>query len=93
MPRARAKKSGEVAVTLPARLAAALRVEEGGYVDVEEVRGGVLLKPLPAEERRRAALEGIHEAQARVRPSGAMERLSPAAQEDAIAAMLDEDDE
>ena len=92
MPRARAKKSGGVSVTLPSRMAAALRVEEGGYVDVEEVKGGVLLKPLSADERRKAALEGIHAAQARVRPSPAAQRLSPEAQEEAIATMLDEDD-
>ena len=93
MPRARAKKSGGVSVTLPSQMATALRVEEGGYVDVEEVKGGVLLKPLPPEERRKAALEGIHAAQARVRPSSSMKKLSPEAQEDAIATMLDEGDE
>jgi len=93
MPRARAKKSGGVSVVLPSRLAAALRIEEGGYVDAEEVSGGVLLKPLSSEERRKAALESIHAVQARVTASAAMKDLSPEAQEEAIAAILDEDDE
>ena len=91
MPRVRARKSGGVSVALPSRLAAALRVEEGGYVNVEEVQDGVLLRPLTQQERRKAALEGIQAAQARVRPSAAMKRLSPEAQEKAIVAMLDED--
>lgn len=93
MAKLRAKKTGSVSVTLPPRLAAALRVTDGGYLDVEEVRGGVLLKPLSAEQRRNAALEGIRSAQARVRPSAKMRRLSPEAQERTIAAMLDTDDD
>ena len=93
MPRVRARKTGQVSVSLPARLAAILRVEEGGYVDVEEVKDGVLLKPLSPEERRKAALEGVHTVQARVRPSAKMKRLSPEAQEDAVAEMLGEGDE
>ena len=93
MPRVRARKSGDISVTLPARLADRLRVKEGGYVDVEEVRDGVLLKPLSAEERRKAALAGIRAVQARVRPSAKMKSLTPEAQEDAIAEMLDEDNE
>ena len=56
MPKARAKRSGGVAVVLPQRLAASLHIGEGGYVDVQEVKGGVLLKPLSAAERRKAAL-------------------------------------
>jgi hypothetical protein len=93
MPRVRARKSGGVSVTLPARLAAVLRVEEGGYVDVEEVKGGVLLRPLSPQDRRKAALEGVRSVQAWVRPSPGMKRLSPEAQEDSIAEMLDKDDE
>ena len=94
MPRVRARKSGGVSVTLPARLADRLRVKEGGYVDIEEVKEGVLLKALGPEERRKAALAGVHAVQARVKPSAKMKRLSPEAQEDAIAEMLsDEGDE
>lgn len=93
MPRVRARKSGGVTVTLPSRLAARLRVEEGGYLDVEEVKGGVLLKPLSPDDRRKAALQGIHAAQARVHPSDRTKRLSADAQEKAIASILDEDDE
>jgi bifunctional DNA-binding transcriptional regulator/antitoxin component of YhaV-PrlF toxin-antitoxin module len=93
MPRVRARKSGDVSVTLPARLAARLRVKEGGYIDIEEVENGVLLKPLSPEERRKATLEGIHEVQARVRASAKVKGLPPEAQEDAIAEMLSEHDE
>ena len=93
MPRARARKSGAVSVTLPARIAAVLRVEDGGYVDVREVKNGVLLKPLSPKDRRRAALEGVRTVQARVRPSAKMKRLSLEQQEDAISAMLDEADD
>lgn len=93
MPRVRVKKSGGVSVALPERLAALLHVEEGGFVDVEEVKDGVLLKPLSPEDRRKAALEGIHALQAEVRPSPEMERLSPEEQEEAILAMLEEADE
>ena len=92
MPKARARKSGGVSVTLPPRLAAVLGVEEGGYVDIEEVKDGVLLKPLSPEERRKAALEAVRALQARVRPSGEMSGLSPEEQEEAIATMLGEDD-
>jgi bifunctional DNA-binding transcriptional regulator/antitoxin component of YhaV-PrlF toxin-antitoxin module len=93
MPRVRARKSGDVSVALPARLAARLRVKEGGYIDIEEVEDGVLLKPLSPEERRKAALEGVHAVQARVRPSAKVKGLAPEAQEDAIAEMLSEHDE
>jgi antitoxin component of MazEF toxin-antitoxin module len=88
MPRVHARKSGDVSVTLPPRLADRLRVKEGGYVDVEEVKDGVLLKALSPDERWKAALAGVHAVQARVKPSAKMKRLSPEAQEDAIAAML-----
>jgi bifunctional DNA-binding transcriptional regulator/antitoxin component of YhaV-PrlF toxin-antitoxin module len=94
MPRVRARKSGDISVTLPARLADRLRVKEGGYVDVQEVKDGILLKALAPDERRKAALAGVHAVQARVKPSAKMKRLSPEAQEDAIAVMLgDESDD
>jgi len=53
-------------------------------------RGGAK-QPFP-EERRKAALEGIHAAKASVRPSPEMAALSPEAQEEVIAAMLQVDD-
>ena len=52
MARVRARKSGGVSLTLPLRVAAALHVGDGGYVDVQEVKDGVLLKPLSPEARR-----------------------------------------
>lgn len=45
-----------------------------------------------AQARRMSALEGIKALQASVRPSPKMRRLSPEEQEDAILAMLEEDD-
>lgn len=92
MSNIRVRKAGGVSVTLSPHLAAVLHVEAGGYVAVEEVTDGVLLKPLPARERREAALEGIHAVQGRVKASPEMQRLNAVAQEDAIAAMLDEED-
>lgn len=92
MPRVKARKSHDVLIALPPHLAAALRVEEGGYLDAQEVEGGVLLKPLSSEERRATVLDGIRAVQARVRPSPEMARLSPEEQEEAIAGMLAEDD-
>jgi hypothetical protein len=92
MPRVKARKSHKVVITLPPHLAAALHIEEGGYVDAQEVEGGVLLKPLSPEERRAAALDGLRAVQARVRPSPEMAQLSPEEQEAAIVRMLAEDD-
>lgn len=93
MPRVKAHKRHDVLVALPPRLAAALKVGEGGYVDAEEVQGGVLLKPLSGEERRQAAIEGIRAVQARVRPSPRMAKLPPEEQEDAITRILEEADD
>ncbi|MDZ4760998.1 MAG: hypothetical protein SGJ21_08010 [Alphaproteobacteria bacterium] len=90
MSHIKVEKTGGVSITLPNDLAAVLRVEEGGYVDAEQVEGGILLKPLSAERRRAAALESIHVLQARVRPAKAMESLSPEEQEDFIAETLDD---
>lgn len=47
---------------------------------------------MAAQARRMSALEGIKALQASVRPSPKMRRLSPEEQEDAILAMLEEDD-
>lgn len=91
MARVKARKSHNVVVALPPHLAAALHIEADGYVDAQEVEGGVLLKPLAPEERRAAALEGIRAVQARIRPSPEMARLSPEEQEEAITRMLAED--
>ena len=88
MARVKAERSGEVVVALPEYLASALRVEQGGYIEAEQVEGGVLLRPLSPEARRSAAHARIESLQARVRPSKDMSRLSPEEQEAAIEEMV-----
>lgn len=92
MARVKAERSGEVVLALPEHLASALRVDQGGFVEAEEVEGGVMLKPLSPDARRSAAHERIVSLRARVRPSKEMSRLSPEEQEAAIAEMLQADD-
>jgi hypothetical protein len=91
MAHVKAERSGEVLVALPEDLASVLGVDHGGFVEAEQVEGGVLLKPLSPEARRKAALDRIAKLQARVRPSKEMSRLTPEEQEDAIADMLQAD--
>jgi AbrB family looped-hinge helix DNA binding protein len=94
MTRVRLLRGGQV--TLPAAMREQLRVKEGDYLEAEMVEGGMLLKPISAEEREQAwdELIRIIDQPKRRAPT----TLSPEDEEDWIAAEIeaarrDEDDQ
>ena len=56
-------------ITLPTEVRDALRVGEGDYLEAELVEGGVMLRPVPGEGRRKEAWEQVRSAIGSVLPS------------------------
>ena len=77
-------------LTLPVEVQRALNVREGDYLKAEIVKGGVLLKPVSAEERKRQAWEKILHATSQVRDLGPDPRKSNEEEEEEIAEYVKE---
>ena len=76
-------------ITLPARIRRKFRLSEGDYLEVEEVKEGILLKPVEVVEREKA-WEKVFKAMEEVKEKKPARKQSLKAKEQEIARLVKE---
>jgi len=76
-------------ITLPAKIRKKFHLSEGDYLQVEEVKQGILLKPVAVIEKK-LAWEKVFKTKERVKEKRRPRKLSIKAKEEEIARMVKE---